>query len=264
MASLHELRELAKRRHDAASAKVRRLKSQGVEVADTRYDPRVDRSRINRYTKKQLEAYVNRIDSFTDRSTQFVPGRRGVPIPREAWESFERAQIASNIRAEKYLKPHADRVLPTTNVSVRQRLMDRDAMEFNTLRMGRGVSNIPFSVNAQTSRDFDNVKQVKAVERAFRKNLRPQKLNRQLRGYRKTASTMLDALGKDDLKTQLMQLNDKEFDLIWNLTGFTDNLKINYENMKTGASYRDSAKMEHDNELEMRELISWVKTQKLS
>lgn len=259
---LQRLRALAKRRHDAATSKASRLNKQGVKIGGTEYDPRVKKQNINRYNKRQLEAYVRRLDNFTDRSNQFVAGRAGTPIPKSQYESFQRAQLASNIRAEKYLKPHADRVLPTTNVSVSQRLHDLDAKEFNVLRMGRGTNTAPFQINTQTATDFYDAKAMQAAEKAMRKKIQTNYLPRTLKRYRSNAAVMLETVGESELSKQVANLSDQEFDLLWNLTSFPEGIKLNYENITHGISAKWAQEIAHDNMLEAKELVGWVQTQK--
>lgn len=258
---LQRLRELAKRRHDAATSKASRLNRQGVKISGTEYDPRVNRGNINRYTRKQLQSYINRLDGFTDRSNQYVAGRAGVPIPKQDYVTFQRAQRAHNLKTERYLKPHENRILPTTNVTVGQRLHDLDAKEFNVLRMGRGVSDVPFQTNTQKAGDFMSAKSMRAAEKAMRKKLERNHLPKLLNRYRRNANIMLDTIGEHDMIKKLDSLSDEQFDVLWNLTGFPSGIKLTYENTKSGTSAKWAQEIAHDSMLEGKELISWVENE---
>ena len=230
MATLNELRAEARRLQKRSTDKVSRLKSRGVVVAGTEYDPRVPAADISSMTRRQVNAYMKRLSAFNDRGTQFVPGRRGAPIPRDVWVSFERAQQAVNIRADKALSRRGALVEPVRNVPVSQYVDSRDRGSFSLQRqMGAGIGNMPYPRSAMSSRDFESADSVRKFDRAMRGKLAPAYFRKKIASQRSSAYAMYEQVGQYGTADMLRSLTDEQFDTAWNFTSLPETAKFVYE-----------------------------------
>lgn len=95
---LERLRSQAATLNRRASQKVSRLAKTGVFIqADPSLDPRRSNAAIGRMTAKQLTSLNDRLSTFTARSTKFVPGSGGAPIPLPVASQFRHAQDMFNL-----------------------------------------------------------------------------------------------------------------------------------------------------------------------
>lgn len=84
------------------SAKISRLSKQGIFIArDPSLDPRRTQAVISRMTRKQLESLSERLQTFNSRSTKFVPGAGGAPIPLPVASQYRQQQELFNLSRQR-------------------------------------------------------------------------------------------------------------------------------------------------------------------
>lgn len=122
--SLAELRAAVKRARSNAMRKRRRFQTPGdgyVQIKGTKYDPIRPFGVHDKYNRKQLNVYLQELENFNSRKTQFVPDAYHHPIPKEKWGHYKKVEAAYNSKVEdfahkfdKIVKPKAGGPLPST------------------------------------------------------------------------------------------------------------------------------------------------------
>lgn len=257
---LNELRALVRQRHNAATRKVSRLRGKDVEVGGTKFDPRRDPSNIKRYTRAQLNAYLGQLNNFTARTTGFVAGVEGTPLPRAKWREYERQQNAANAKARARAASIGNVKLPGQDMTVAQR---SEMMRPNILRAGGEASNRPY---AEVNRKPSQIKDVDALNKliqSFKRKNRPEYLPKYLKGQRKQAEQMMATIGVADQIPELRKLSDHQFDTLFNESSFAGDLGMRYGYMsmldKGNKSAAHDAVME-TTEHDIAEKLSWAKS----
>lgn len=226
MSELDDLRKLARTRHRAANNKVSRLKNdKGVIIAGSDYDPRRNLTAIKRYNKTQLNAYINQLNAFTGRKTQFVSGVEGQPLSAAKWSEYKAAENAYNQIAGKYMKSIGDIVIPGSGLTVAQR---EAAMRNTMFGVDKSASNRRFSPRDRNPSNVNGDKALDTLIKEMRvKSTRKYSRQETARG-RYEAQKMLDALGDARLSASLRNTDDDAFNLLWHHTSFANDLSEDY------------------------------------
>lgn len=255
--SIQELRELAMRRHRAAGSKVSRLRKQGVDPLSV--DPRRNAANVKRYNRKQLESYISKLDSFNDRSNQFVRGRRGEPIPKATFERYQRAERAHNIKVSKYVAEFGDYKIPTQGgTTVAQRLRNRGQRVEGMQRMGDGFGLKPTDAIERSSGTFGSARAMNAYTRELLRRVKPNYHLRKVNNHRRGVIDMLETIGEQKMANRVKGLSQKQFDLLWNFTPFSDSTALNYENIKSGNLRSVDLEIAKESLTEAKELLAWA------
>lgn len=115
-AEVEALRAQVRQQRKRATAKAGRLRrEQRAHVAGTKFDPRRNVGAESRMNERQLRAYLGRLQGFNKRSTQFVGGVAGAPLPRAKVNAFLQAQSNFN-ETRKNLR---DRINPESESAKR-------------------------------------------------------------------------------------------------------------------------------------------------
>lgn len=257
---LEELRQLARARHRAVTRKISRLKQDaGVPVSGTKSDPRRDLSRVKRYTKSQLRAYVGQLNDFSSRSVQFVPSASKKPMQADLWKKYKNLERRYNQRVNAQFAKVQDVFLP----AVGQTIGERMAMITPAHRqLTNPAVNAPYRPSEMQSRNV-------ASERAL-KRLIAQKQNQLKASYRKKLvddarsqfAKMADVINRRDLANDVSKLSDAQFEVLWNYTPFASAIGINYEVIQAMLSNKE--KPYHSDSLRnavasQKSLIDWAR-----
>ena len=103
--SLTELRAAVKRARSNALRKRRRFQTPGdgyVQIEGTKYDPIRPFGVHDKYNRKQLNVYLQQLENFNSRKTQFVPDAYHKPIPKEKWDHYKKVEAAYNSKVEAF------------------------------------------------------------------------------------------------------------------------------------------------------------------
>ena len=93
------LRAEVRKARARATRKVARFRRNGVKVEGSKFDVRREAGAESRYNARQLQAYLDQLNGFTNRNTQYYRGQGGAPISgktvkklRESITAFDRSR----------------------------------------------------------------------------------------------------------------------------------------------------------------------------
>ena len=234
MSDLQDLQQAARRLHRAATSKASRLRvNQGVEIGGTEFDKRRDLNVVAGYNKRQLNSYIKSLKGFTDRSNSFVSGQGGQPLPAAMVKKFQAAQAKYNAIGVARFEKVADIVLPTTNLTIRE----REKGLLPAIRRAAGeVTNRPYSPNTLKASDINGADALKVLLKDMtHKTSRAYSREKSIEG-RAQLQYMLDVINDNELQQRIDRLSNKEFDTLWNYTDFGKQLLPDYSRAKLQAS----------------------------
>lgn len=255
---LNALRAEVRRRHKAATSKVSRLRSRGVELGGTNIDVRRDLSKVKRYNATQLRAYAATLDRFVSRQTAYVPGDKGVPLPAAKWREYKRLERMNNRRTNTEYEKVADTFLPTPSIRIR----DRRTM-LSQSALGQSA-NVPFQEMNRKSTGITNEKALDKIIEQMRDKTRRGYLPEQLAKSREQFMKMLGEIGEQRYLKAASELSDAQFDILWNYTSFATQISSDYEIMKLkarGEMERSHEKIHEDNQDAISDLLTWAQGQ---
>lgn len=265
---MDRLRAEVRARHAAATKKVSRLRRvSGIEIGETAYDPRRDLGNVKRYNRGQLRAYLAELDSFTSRSTGFVAGSGGQPIPRAQWNEYKRLERQFNRKAERRFGRVENIALPSSDpkeksswtVGDRQRRLRPEGRT----RMAGEAFNNPFEKRNRQAFEVQGEAGLRTLIRDMQKRNRLEYGPKELKRGRRELDQMLKFTGYQNERAEAKKLSDEQFELLWMYTDFAQTVSRDYNFWKeSGGSPRDEArsKIAEDDNVEIGQRIQWAKT----
>lgn len=255
---LAALRAEVRRRHRAATSKVSRLRSRGVELGGSNFDVRRDLSKVKRYNAQQLKAYANQLNSFVTRSNAFVPGDSGVPIPAAKWREYKRLEKAFNERGQRHYTQIADTFLPNAGMTVRQR---DDTLRPTRVKAAGEPVKRPYEAINRSSHNITGPESLDVLMRDMQRRTSRDYLPGELAKSREQFMNMLTEIGNQEHIEAARKLRDDQFDTLWNYTSFATDVSRDYEIMKLrarGEQERAHEKVHEDNTHEIGEILQWA------
>lgn len=254
-AELEALRAEVRRRHRAATSKVSRLRSRGVELGGSNYDVRRDLSKVKRYNATQLRAYANQLNSFVERKNAFVPGDSGVPLPAAKWREYKRLEKRYNEIGNREYSKVGEIFLPQPGVRVRDRrkILSQSAI-------GEAV-NAPYQEIDRQARGITSETALDRLTDQMRKKTSREYLPGEIAKSREQFMNMLTEIGNPEFIEAANKLSDDQFDTLWNYTSFATEISSDYEIMKLkarGEQERAHEKIHEDNTHAINELLQWA------
>lgn len=256
---INELRELALNRHKAATRKVSRLKSNGVEISGTQLDVRRDPKRIKKYTRSQLNSYIRKLDTFVSRRTSYVASA----VPDKPLNPARVAKYKANEeRLRKYGKEEASEF---AKISLRGEAMT--VGEYDELSKSR--SGNKFTYGDVTTRIYGEMGALKSTSiygpEALEKLIAQQE-KRLKGGYKKSkldnqrseAKQMAASFGDPDMDRAIENLTDNQFNIWFNYTKEAKRLKRGYVKKQHGGGNQASAQIAEDDHQELLESLQWA------
>lgn len=256
MNELERLREMARKRRSAVTAKIGRIRrNTGVDIAGNPDDPRRPANVVKRYNSRQLNKYIAELNAFQSRDVGYVAGAGGVPIPKSKWREYKRLETRYNAAGALHEAKIADIFLPQAGMTLRQ----RNAMVHPTA-VGE-VVNRPYS---QVERSASQVPGVKALDRLIKdmiKKTNKSFLPSEIKRSRKQLNDMLKTAGNGEFVKRANKLSNSQFDTLWNYTNFATLVSLSYEMAKLRAA--DAKERWHDSVVEdaasdIGELFDWA------
>ncbi len=248
---LARMRSEALRMNRNAGNKLRRLRQKGV--SPSAIDPRVPAERIRRMNSVQLAGYMDRMDTFLDRRTQFVGSRLGQPISKQTWEEYKRVEHAVNLRKERLFNKYGDRTLPTgENVRTRRE-------KFGGVFGGFVYDQTGSKILDRKPYNFTDERAVRRTIESERKKLtRGFQLN-ELRKWRNQAYELIAQSGNPELANRVRSLSPEKFEAMWRLTNFVHDASIRYEIEKSKVERRPySTRAEEQTQSNVDNIVSWA------
>lgn len=228
------LRQQARKARQLAMRKENRIKRElGVNTLG-KFQPRIPSlDNIDRYTEKQLRAFIERSEQFRQRNVQFE--RLGSPekpeiITRQRWQQFDRQQRQRRQQAQAAFQDIENILIPSKGQTIGQRRKDLTPARAGQLSDNIGTMAKPKRPEQITSLD--------ALEQLEQK-IRDYNAGGEHKLVRQKAMSVLDqmdpyfsAYGADDIMDQVRDLTDDQFFALWNISDFANNAASIYENMK--------------------------------
>jgi len=217
-----------------ANHKISRLRRTGdVEVAGSQYDPRKSKQALARYTEKQLDAYINRVSQFNDRSTQFVGDIKRRPIPAAEWRDYKRAEKAHRDHMLDRYNRIKDITLPGQDgkpghETIAQR---RDKMRADRRLAGNPTVNDPFDPPVRDHRNIKDRAALKTLLKDEKAKSRPGWDNKELKRQIGEFDKMIARVGDQKLADKIAKMGPQKFFVLWNGTGFANAVATEYEQM---------------------------------
>lgn len=224
---IERLRAEVRRAHAAANRKVSRLRNEkGVELSGSPFDLRRDINKVKRYNKQQLNNYLRELTTFTHRSTQYVAGAQGTPIPKKDWDRYKALESQFNKVAQQHIDSVANQHNPIVNMTVRK--ADATYRADRIFAAGE-AANRPYEVRVREARHVKGAAGVAALHKALEKKLKPGYYQTSVKDGRAQANKMLKVMGASELRRDIRKLSDYQFDVLWNYMKLADALSAKYE-----------------------------------
>lgn len=262
---LSALRALARAKHRNAGKKVSRIQNSddGILIRGSKHDPRRDAKAISRYTEKQLNAYISKLDKFLSRKTQFVADAYSKPIPKQTWKRWLAAEDARNRRKADLFNKVKDIELPNGQGTIG----DYEARTRpKRPEMTRSATANPYAQTQRGSRDFTSVKSVEKLIRKAQRDWLDSDIKKRVKMARKVMDDMLEHVGDGvTLRNRIKGLNDWQINILWNYSGRMPQLaSMAYVHRKNQLTWRENADPEElealDNGIdnEIADLVEWA------
>lgn len=255
---IERLRQLARKRHRAATQKASRLRAKGVEISGTSLDPRRKVADISKMRSRDLQSYINKLNNFTSRETSFVSGARA-PLTGNLWHKYETLQRAVNQMNAKPYETIKDKFIRSLGMTVEQ----YQGMKPTHPVTGNPASRAPHLPVNRSSKGVPNDKQLKKLIKDLENKLAAGHTDKIMRRDRKVADEMLRTIGDKGIRRDLKKLSHQEFNLLWNYTNFANIASFDYEIAKS--KMQDPSALAYFDEAfnvqkrEMKRLIADVK-----
>lgn len=262
MASRSEIERLRAEvisKHAAASAKISRNRAKGIELAGSQFDVRREIAKVRRYNMKQLDSYLRELVNFTGRSTQFVAGSKGKPIPRNRFDVLKGLEDRVNKLVEHHENKIANIFLPSSGMTIRER---EERFGTSRRKSGQGeVVNRPFQKFNREAFRINGAQAAEALIKDMQKRLSPKYLNSRNRANAKGLTRMLIDIGDDSAIEKLHALSPNQLDILLNHTKFASALAQTYgfNQMDVDGKYANTVESNMDN---VHDMLNWASRQR--
>ena len=217
------LRQLARERQRAAGQKISRYKKQNINIAGSEFDPRRDLAKVDKYNSKQLKAYINQLNSFTDRTNQFVRGARGVPISRGIFIAYKELEKRYNNHFQKEFDNIRDVKMPGKSMTFGER-HDMILPKNKSLRAGTSK----YFGKDRVSSGFTSDEALKKSMRNLKKSMKPGYSSETEKARRENFQKLIDYANRDDLGKAVKSLSSEEFYILWEYDSVIQNIVEEY------------------------------------
>jgi len=237
-AELDALRKRARQAEKSASAKIKKIArgtynpvnnpalsylnkgDYGVDITGTEYDPRKKRGTVDRMSKKQLNAYIDRLNEFTRSSNiSYYAGAKdrktGEPaiISLSAMSKLVHATKARNERLAKYREEQAEMPLPWRGSGMTAGEYDkRWRVHSRYFDSSSAYSLEPAPIPIPTRYTSDAAARTVAAGRV--REITPKAHSERIQNMRDQINGMLKTIGDPTLK-RLLDLSDEVLWFLW-------------------------------------------------
>lgn len=229
---LDALRERVLQEQRRAAAKISRNKRQkGVDLLGTSQDPRVNAAKIAKYTAKQLLAHQERLRQFNSRTTQFVPGVGGTPIPRHKWNQYKRLEAEHNRIGDERMRERGHLKAPGSGMTIEE----RENSVRSKIHAEGSVLNRPYGYIDRTSVQINGLDKLDKLMADIRKKNRREFIPENIKAQREQLRDMLITIGNPEFIKHADDLTDHQFDVLFNDTNFANSVSLRYYILKRQA-----------------------------
>lgn len=232
------LRKMVRARQRAANNKVSRYKANNVNIGKSEHDPRRNLKTIDKYNKTQLKSYLKQLNSFVDRSTQFVRGARGVPLSRDVFNTYKGTESRYNSHFKDEFEKVRDITMPGKGLSFGER-HDMILPKEKSLRAGTSK----YFGKDRVSSGFTSDKALKTAMRHLKKSMKPgvtpdveikrRRNFEDLLRFANRQDVLYEVIGgvsidKDGKETKHDGLTNEEFYILWEYDSVIQNIVEEY------------------------------------
>lgn len=261
--------DAAKQAERRAGKKVSRNEAKGVDLAGSKFDPRVGARNVESMTTNEAKAHTRRLNSFLDRRTQFVGLFGNAPARRDRFQEYKRLEAINNERAAAFLERHGGTRLPgqDSTVSARIERMTPEQHANNQGRVHEFINRDPRFIGGSARRSPDE--SLEQLIESMKKKARGDYTSRTVRARLNSGEGALRAAGFGDLEAEVEALTLEQKQLLIDASTFFD---IAVENMVGSpdksevkdlmdAEYAERHAIEKSEEVSnaLREQLDWVK-----
>jgi hypothetical protein len=255
---LDELRQRVRELESKTQQKIKRNARKGVKLQGSKYDPIRPNAPVSNYTKIQLEVYSRKLETFNSRANQFVPGRRGTPLPIQQWRTYKRYERQAN----KIVQSHLDRVkdvyVPQTGMTVGQRIA---ATQSEFPQTANPASNSVYQTLNRNSNGIVSEKALNKLIKQQREKVSPARMKKEIRSGRKQFDAMMLMAGRSDISDIASKLTDHQFNFLWRFTNTAGASSLAYEiqmRKLAGNNARWYDQVADDSMGDVQEMVEWV------
>lgn len=235
-----------------ARRKIKRLQNKGVRTGSVEPFRTVDPSNT-----RALNSYANQLEKFISRSTRFVAGRDGTPIPYTAYRDYKRLERQWNKEHNRYWQKFAQHPFLTAYGESDTTLGMRSAMSH--------VKGLPFGdIGYKRELLPEQIRSVKDLEqrkKILKRELSPSYKRKRITQLRKNLLEHAATFNDTRIPNMIKKLSNEQLFALQNFTNF---VPIYYRYMSTNVEItlgEDIDATEHDAQVEhMLMLIEQVKS----
>lgn len=255
-AELERLRAEVRKAQRAATNKVSRLKVQGIDIWRTAADPRRDPRKAKRYNRKQLQAYLNELNTFRSRETRFERPRANVGADAQ-WKVYKRLEHRYNVIARREAAKVDQVTLPGQDATLGARMRELRSQVLRT-----SGERVRFEGIRRRREDLHSDSAIPKLIVDMQRRVNPRYQEVQLANQRANARKLLDQ--SDGVtrgeKTMMGRLTPYQFNLLWNYTEFPTLISSRYRSQSAGTAVEEALTSE-DSSSDIRELLTWAAEQ---
>lgn len=261
--NLKNLRAEVRKRRNAVTAKEARIRrNTGVDIKNTAQDPRRPINVVERYNQRQLSSYLGELNAFMSRSIGYVAGADNAPIPKADWLAYKKLEGAYNKIGAEHVAAIGDVFIPLSGLTVSER---EKLMVPNNKRAQGDIIHRPYG---QLDKNAANIKSAEALaklRKQLEKKISNDFLPAELAKGRDQLNKMLVSLGNPEFVESAKKLNNHQFNILWNYTGFAGSVSAiipsggsRSKAVKELEGYMPPSKVVDDFSNDIREFFDWA------
>lgn len=274
---LAQLRAVARARHKAATKKISRNKTNfGAEISGTKFDPRRDLAKVAKYNSSQIKGYINDLDSFVSRKTQFVPDSKYRPMPASDFKGYKGVETEYNKMLKREFEVVRHKKLPS-GFTVEQQLSMTESLHPYMHNPASGADHRGIHRKSKTVKSLEALEKLKLD---LRNRMTPEHRAKLEEADRISVNKMLLLIGDEALRERVNKLSSAKFRFMWKYSGkFANDLSMTYEAVKkmleaekenVGKAYREFGAASKRKDLphlrdigssDAKEFVTWIEQQ---
>lgn len=255
---IQRLRAEVAAKHRAATNKISRLRKQGIEVGGSEYDIRRESARVKRYNRAQLNAYLNDLQNFTSRRTQFVGLSEGQPATTQDWAKYKALEQKYRAIGDSHLNAIGDTFIPTSGRTIAER---EEEIRPNRLRSIDNSVNRPYVPIDRKPENINGPKALRELTKQMQQRVSKKYLPAKIRQTKANFADMLNLIGADELMAKIDKLTLHQADVLFNYTNAANAIATMYSNTKKaydGSKGRYLGSVSADQSADAEKLIDWA------
>lgn len=194
-----------------ARRKIKRLQNKGVRTGSVEPFRTVDPSNT-----RALKSYARDLEQFVSRSTRFVAGRDGTPIPYTAYRDYKRIERQWNKEHNKYWQKFADQPFMTAYGAADMTLGQRSAAAH--------VKGLPFgNIDYQRELSPEQIRSVKDLEqrkKILKREMSPSFQRERITQLRKNLLEHAATFNDPRIPDMIKKLSNDQLFALQNFTNF--------------------------------------------